>query len=59
MKLENGDDKVTSEIKLQQPYELDSIIKDMEQKIKDANVERDGNPITATYAMDTDSIEII
>lgn len=40
------------------PHELDSIIKDMEQKIKDANVERSGNPITATYAMDTDGIEI-
>lgn len=40
------------------PYELDSIIKDMEQKIKDANVERLGNPITATYAMDAEGVEI-
>lgn len=40
------------------PHELDSIIKDMEQKIKDANVERFGNPITATYTMNTDGVEI-
>lgn len=39
-------------------HELDSVIKDMEQKIKDANVERLGNPITATYTMDAGGVEI-
>lgn len=40
------------------PYELDNIMKDMEQKIADAGAKRVGNPITATYAMDKDCVEI-
>lgn len=40
------------------PQELDAIVKDMELKMKDTGVERVGNPITATYAMDKEGVDV-
>lgn len=40
------------------PQELDSIVKDMELKMKDVGIERVGKPITATYAMDNEGVDV-
>lgn len=40
------------------PQELDGIVKDMEGKMKSIGVERIGNPITATYTVDKDGIDV-
>lgn len=40
------------------PQELDAVVKDMECKIKEVGAERIGNPITATYMVDKDGIDV-
>lgn len=40
------------------PQGLDAIVKDMECKMKLVGAERIGNPITATYTVDKDGIDV-
>ena len=40
------------------PQELDGIVKDMEYKMKSVGAERIGNPITATYTVEKDGIDV-